>query len=269
MITKNNWLRSNIDSRLVDPSTNIDLVFDLYPFKDISFLDAANHACSEIYNDHRTLFLALSGGVDSEYVLRAFHRMKIPIQPIIVCCGNEEENKRAHELCNELSITPVVINVSEQDFLYYFLEYIYKKLNGVGYNSTQLLFAQEYASRNNGIVIAGEHLIYDDDSTITNKEYLVAHEWDFYGSSNFDGNIINFFTYTPELVYSMFPKIQTQWNIHRSILYNIPLRNKIRATYSDPLNKILKTISSNPWTHRTTKTLSKDQCLTIFQKYVS
>lgn len=266
MLTKNNWLHSNIKNRLIDKTVGLQLSINLYPFYDMSFDEATDYTCVEIYKQHKNLYLALSGGMDSEYVLRAFHRNDIPIQPIIVCCGNENENKYAYDVCNELNIEPIVIHISEKEFLCYYLEHIYKNIRGVGYNSTQKMFAQKHACENDGILITGEHFLGDDSDLINDHAYMLSNEWDFYEDYYYEDKYINFFLYTAELVYSAAPRVYMKWGEYKSLIYNINCRNKIKAAYSKELTLLLQRLCKADYS-KTSIVWSKQKFLDIFEKY--
>lgn len=264
MLSKNNWIQTNIKDRLINKTVDLQLSLNLYPFYDMSFDEATDYTCNEIYKEHKNLYLALSGGLDSEYVLKAFHRNNIPIQPIIVCCGNEKENEYAYNLCAKLHITPIIINVNERSFLEYYLEYIYKN-NCVGYNSTQTLFALKYANDNDGILIKGQHFLFEDQRQITDNEYASINEWDFY--EDFISNqYINFFSYTQELAYSMAPRHYMPWNKYRCLIYNISYRNKIKAKYSKELSLILQKLCLASCA-KTGIIWTKQEFFDIFEKY--
>lgn len=266
MLTKNNWLSSNISNRLTDPFLDFDVKFNLYPFSEMSFLEASEYTSNEIYKEHKNLYLALSGGMDSEYILRAFHKAHIPICPIIVCCGNEKENVYAYKVCNELNLIPVVINVSEETLLRYFVDHIYLKLKGIGYNTTQVLFAAEYARENKGVLITGNHFIGDGDEMISEEIYASSNEWDFY-TDVFNCTNIDFFLYTPEIAYSMMPDEYTKWNLYKQKLYGIEYRNKMKAIYSEKARNIIHRIIVSTGTKRASVIWTKSQFFDIFKEY--
>lgn len=264
MLTKRNWISSNILDRFINRSCDFQVNIFPYDFKELSFSEASDYACNEIYKEYKNLYLALSGGLDSEYVLRAFVRNNIPIQPIIVCCGNEEENHYAHLLCNELNISPIVINVSEKKFLEYYIKLIANNLGGVGYNITQVLFAAEYSMSNNGMLITGDNFLGDGVDLISDQKYALVGEWQFYTEALNMPNI-DFFLYTPELAYSMMPKVYDKWNVYKSKLYCLTYRDKIRAKYSRLTIKILNHVSTPLCTKQYIATWSKDEFLDLFK----
>lgn len=280
MIVKNNWFQENLGERLneylfaddkllMEPCKDFDAKFNLYEFREKSFDDAVDEACKEISEKYDNLFLAYSGGMDSEFVLRAFHRNGIKITPLIVCCGNEYENEYAYETCEELGIEYIKIEVTEEVFLNWWYSCIKKKFNGTGINSVQLLFAAEVATQRKGTLITGEHLLGQGDEIIEEENFSFSCEWDFYTDHNFkDLNIIPFFLYTPELTYSMFPLEENGfWNDYKSKLYKIPSRRKITPIYSDDLLYKINTIIKLIPDMKRTKVWSKTEIVETFNKY--
>jgi asparagine synthetase B (glutamine-hydrolysing) len=265
MLTKNNWITSNIYDRAFDKSVDFRVSLNPYEFKDINFIEASEYTCHEIYKDYQNLYLALSGGMDSEYVLRAFYRAGISITPIIVCCGNEKENQYAYNVCNELQIVPIVLKISEEDFLRKYYE-IYSKINGVGYNTTQVLFAAEYAQNVDGMLITGNHFIGDGDELIADEHYATLNEWDFY-TDFFSYKNIDFFLYTIEIAYSMMPRKYVKWNMYKHELYGIEYRNKEKAIYSLSAKQILQRMSSSLISKQHGCKWTKQKFLSIFEKY--
>lgn len=250
MIVKNNWFQENLGERFnqymsagdklfSEPFKDFDVNFNLYEFQEKTFDEAVDSACKEISQKYKNLFLAFSGGMDSEFVLRAFHRNGIPITPIIVCYGNEYENEYAYETCEELGVNYIKVEVSDEVFFQCYYSCIIKKLSGVGENSTQLIFAAEVAKERKGTLITGEHLLGQGDDIIEEDYFAFCNEWDFYADHIYDGqlDIIPFFLYTPELTYSMFPSIYDLclWNEHKAKLYKIPLRRKLYPCYSNDI----------------------------------
>lgn len=266
MLTKNNWIQTNLKNRFTDPASDFHISIRPYKFKDMSFQESADFTCLEIAKDFDNLFLALSGGMDSDFVLRCFHRNDVKIQPIIVSCCNEGENEYAYRLCDELRITPIVIKINEEEFLKFYEEHIYKKFNGVGYNSTQMLVAAKIAEEFQGCLVTGNHFIGDGDDMITDEIYLISNEWDCYSFSS--SKTIDFFLYTPEIFYALMPREYVMWNIHKQKTYGIPYREKMRPNYSDETIKKLKDMSRNRIPIKKTGFVqSKKQFYDLFDKH--
>ena len=249
MKTKNNWITSNLKDRLVDLGSPFSVRLNPYAFKAMDFKSAVDMTIKEVSDTYLNLHLALSGGYDSEFILRAFHRLKINIIPVIVCYGNENENVYAHKVCNELGISPVKINVSDKEYLNCFTERVYKKFNGTGIFATQVLFAADYVQQNNGTLITGNHLIGDDDEMISNKNFASSNEWDFYIDYTHPSiTNIDLFLYTLELAHSMLPNSKfdgTNWQEYKHNLYGIEYRNKIRPKYPREMISKLKELDTS------------------------
>jgi hypothetical protein len=247
MITKNNWLTSNIAERQNNPCADFTVKLNPYPFEVLNFTDAAELAALDIANNYSNLYVALSGGLDSDYIVRLFHRLGIKFVTIIVCCGNEIENQYAYETCKELGINPVVIHMSENTFKEYYYEYIFKKLNGVGWNSTQVIAAANYAKERNGVLLTGNHFLGDGNELVSEMHYANSNEWDYYLDYIVDVPNIDLFLYTPQLACSMLPKKieSVEWNYYRHRLYNIKYREKMKAKYSDDVIKFYKSIQGS------------------------
>ena len=269
MLTKNKWLYTNLADRFTNKASDFNMGMKLYPFQDMSFNDAADYTCREIAKEHNKLFLALSGGMDSDFVLRCFHRNGIDIHPIIVVCGKQVENEYAYAVCDELGIQPTIIEITEQQLIDLYEEHIYKKFNGVGYNATQVLIVAEMVEKLNGTLITGNHFMGDGDDMISEDTYLISNEWDFYTDYCFSGcKNIDFFLYTPEIAYAMMPREFITWNKHKQKIFQIEYRDKLRPVYTqETIDKIRTMASKRIPLKKTGEVWSKHTFFTLFDKY--
>lgn len=234
MLTKHNWFDTTLRRRAINKSCDFKIITNPYYFKYLSFDTAADYTCEEIYKNYKNLYVAFSGGADSEFVLRCFHRNNIPVKPVIVKCGNPWEIRYAFKTCDSLKLEPIVIEISEDVLVDFYIENILNKFDGVGYNSTHNLIASRYVSQfNEAKIISGNHFISDGNKVIDDREYFFAYEWDFYTDYFLnDCNNINFFIYTIEIVYSMMPRCYVTWGKYKHEIYNIKLRDKMRHYYN-------------------------------------
>jgi len=273
MITKNNWLTTNINQRFKDRTCNFDAYLNLYPFKKIDFHTACDNAAIEIYEKYKNLYLGLSGGLDSEYILRVFHRLKIPITPIIVSFCSEKENDYAHKVCRELNITPITIKPSTREFIKTYYEEIHMKYNGLGVHITHLFFAKQFVK--NGILISGAHLM--GDSWLIGNEKLGYYDVidsnkfvNTYESDHYIPDMVDLMMYKPEITYAAIEQAKKQigvkWSIFKGNLYNLEPRIKIRPEYSEDFVKVLTKLRSlKPQSN--VKYWSVDEILKIFDEY--
>jgi hypothetical protein len=272
MRTRNSWLTTNLSKRLSNPTLDFEISINPYPFKKMKFDDAVYMTVKEIANNYSNLYLGLSGGSDSEFVLRAFHKHNIPITPIIVLYANEVESKYAYKVCEELKITPVEIVLTDDQFLNCLEEKIYKRFNGPAYNLPHVMFAAEYTEKNNGTLICGNHLIGDGDDLIIDDKFAFSNEWDYYIEYTYPlVNKIDLFLYTIEIMYSMFPEPgEGTWNEYKQKLFNIEYRKKIRAKYSDLVKMKLRSLlgREEDYKHKQSYEWTKSEFFEIFKNYI-
>jgi len=222
MTTKHNWITSNIRDRLVDPACDFKLFVRPETPRYVNFDAAVKEVVYEITSIGKPIFVGYSGGMDSEYVIRAFMRYGIPFKPITIeTTGNQEELSYAKEFYKHNDIEPIIIKVPEIDMVKQYYHTIVKKLNGRGQNSTANVIAGAYVKDRGGVFVMAEHLI--DDGRIA------ANEWDYYNDGLFgEGNTVHFFNYTPEICCSIIRKLNFRKPIQeaKSELYNLTLRPK-------------------------------------------
>lgn len=244
MSTHLNWFRSNITERLTDPTVDLKLELNPYPFEVMSFHEAADMTAKLISRSHDNIYISLSGGADSEYTLRSFARNNIPVTPIIVeTSGNLLELPYAHRACKELGIEPVILHIPDDEFLRKFYK-IVKRINGYGIYCIPSIVACEYAKERNGVLIIGEHLI--DTDKLDNKITPGANEWDFYNEC-FVGEewTIPFFNYTVELTYAMIERIEdVPLNEFKANLYGTAIRPIMDYSFSDQFVSVRNVINS-------------------------
>ena len=227
MATKNNWLKTNIKERLVDPSVDIKVWHDVLSVRALSWDQAIQETVEDLSKLEKKLYVPLSGGMDSEYVMKTLQHLN-PIPIIVVTPGNALEVSYAFHYCKHNNITPVVIEHTEKQLIDIFYEEIYKKLNGVGIYSIAALIASKYAYENDGVAIIGEHA-YDGVS-----------EWDFYNDALISEEAcIYFFMWTPELIKAMINEYDgSDHQEFKYQLYQIPFRPKITFDHSDQFNEV-------------------------------
>ena len=269
IISENNWINDNFTpSGLI---SDYDVKFNLYPFKPLKFHAAAEQAAMKISKKYQNLYVGLSGGIDSEYVLMCFHKLNIAIIPLIILCeGNEQESKYAFKICEKLNIIPKVITCSNEDILDICVNFICKKLNGIGFESATRAYSANYVMNNNGTLVCGEHIIGDGNTLIRDSEYAM-NEWDGYDSAHF-GDQIGFFTYTPELTYSMISGNtldgeDMSWKEYKSKLFGLELRDKIHYSYPEKIQKIITCVRRSR-SFKTGIRWKRDEILNIFKHHL-
>ena len=239
MTTHRNWISSNIHERLHHSAeakgTDLRAKIVPYPFRRMPFHKAADYTARLIAEEHENIYIAFSGGADSDFVVRCFHRCNIPFTPIIVrTSGNSKELSFAFATCSELEIKPIVIELSDEEYLEFYFERVVKRIHGYGIYAVPSIIACEYARDNDGVLIIGEHML--DTDKHNGNIVPGVNEWDFYNEC-FVGEdyTIPFFLYTIELTYSMLVAIQEGISIDnfKAKLYNIKHRPIMEYEFSE------------------------------------
>lgn len=234
MATKNNWLKTNIFERLTNPATDFKVWHNVEAVKDHDWETALFDTVTDFSWISKKLYIPLSGGMDSEFVLETLKHL-YPTPIIVDTPGNKLESAYAFHYCRQNDLKPVVIEKTEADMLNVYYEDIFTKLNGVGMNSTATLIAARYAEDQGGVAVIGEHA-YDGVS-----------EWDFYNDALIhEDNSIYFFMWTPELVRAM--QNEYDGGDHQEFkfnLYGVPFRPKLIYSYSSNYNQALRAIKNN------------------------
>jgi len=84
----------------------------------MAFDQAADYTAQLIHRDYKNLHLALSGGLDSEFVATVLLRNRIPFTPVIVAFKKTQEHYYALEWCRKNSITPLILEFDENEIDY-------------------------------------------------------------------------------------------------------------------------------------------------------
>jgi asparagine synthetase B (glutamine-hydrolysing) len=119
MFYKNNWLTWYYNEVAYGPKTTLDSKFDIKITPTItrqvkSYKEELLTNASLIRDSFNEPFdLMLSGGVDSEVILRCYLELKIPINVFVFRYENNynlPDVTHALRICKELNVTPTVID---------------------------------------------------------------------------------------------------------------------------------------------------------------
>jgi NH3-dependent NAD+ synthetase len=274
MISENGWFDDNLKDRSHDHTLDYKITINPHKFTPLPFHEAAKQTALKIAWKYDNLYVGLSGGLDSEYVAVCLHQLKIPFKCIIgVCKGNEIESAYAFKICKKLNIEPIVLKYSNIELMKMYMHLV-SSINGIGRFALLSLYSAKYVSEQKGTFISGQHILSDDDDSPI--LYYDANEYDGYGHTLYpNSNEIGFFTYTPELTYSMINGItienyEVTSDIYKSTLYNLEPRKKTHCTYTPELSNILGDISATRKHYPNIKHLfgNKQETELIFKDYI-
>jgi hypothetical protein len=241
MITKNQWLSTNLNGRLENSQLDFKIFFKPYHFQNLSFDSACDFTAKEISQQYQRIFLGLSGGIDSEFVLKIFLRNNLKITPIVIEFeGNEEEREYAYAFCKENDIDPTVLKLNNKELMEIVYHDIFKKYNGHGIYALGSIAAYNYATANNGILILGEHAVGDGTDHIENFQYYFS-EWDDYVEN------IPFYVYNMEIFYAMMKTIDNKygnWMTYKSHVFQCQQRNKIKPKLNPTVASLINRIKA-------------------------
>jgi hypothetical protein len=118
MLCKNSWINLSWDGKPARiEKENIRVTFNRRAKTLIDFNQICDQTAKEIYDSHKNLYLAISGGSDSEYVATCLYRNGIPFTPLIINYTSVNTKDQEYELwyayqwCKKHQIVPTVINV--------------------------------------------------------------------------------------------------------------------------------------------------------------
>ena len=239
METKNNWVVANLDQRLDNPELDFSVTLFPYEFEETDFETAAKNVALELGEKHKDLYLALSGGLDSEFILRLFLGLGIKITPIIVShYSNQDELAYAFSACQDCGVKPVFLEPNHQKTFSTYNDLIFKKLNGSSIYSIFAVIAAEYAANQGGVLMTGGNVFGEQGDSI---DFFTLSEFDFYYSIFYPELIhISPLMYTPQIVEAFSRDLRDDWALHKARLFNIKRRNKMTPVYNDSMLRILK-----------------------------
>jgi hypothetical protein len=232
MATENDWLTTNLTERLKNPYCDFKASYRIDKFEYLTFAEESENVKQSILQKYSKLFVPLSGGMDSEYVMKQLQKEAIPI--IVVTPGNKEESVYAFKYCEQIDVKPVIIEKTEKEVLQTFCTDIFLKLNGVGYNSVPALIASRYAQDKNGVAIIGEH------------GYNDINEWDFYNDVILGKeSSVYYFLHNPKILMAMRKSYNFLNMDHQSFkteIYGLEKREKMIYKYSDKFYQIVNAL---------------------------
>jgi hypothetical protein len=198
----NNWIDLQVNS------SGAYCNLDFRNFNPIPKKDAIEYTINQITKKYDNLFVAMSGGIGSEFVAKSLHNHGVKFTPMIIDFElNSAEIWHAYQWCYENNITPVVNKLS-LDIMINQMPQIARYFN-TQYISTLEFLIEKYVSRRYGHVLTGglspftQIPIFKDRLGVPLSHDLNICSYDFGLPLAFgDTHPTSFIAHTPELFYS-------------------------------------------------------------------
>lgn len=256
---KDNWYTLNITVNPSPTESTFSVEFNHDSVESIDFQTAADRAAQDIASKHKNLYVALSGGVDSEFLAEVLHRNNIPFTPVIAIIPGLTEHHYAMYWCHKNKITPTVIDLADKaGELKHLAATLIKTIptRDILY-SIAGSYAIEYALTNNGFALVGDPDLTPKDTSAKVFDFncplgnMLDTTIGGHIAEVLHTNAISFLWYTPELILSAARELDTTVNfdIARAKLYNVPYRPKQQQRLSHLFDSNTKSEIDRVLTH--------------------
>lgn len=218
-----NWFSVSLDG------PNFELKFNQRAKKLYTdFNQAADVAANLLYQqwNNRPLYLAMSGGIDSEFVADTLYRNSIPFTPVILKIQhhNDAESWFAEHWCYRHSIKPMVLEYNMTMLLDAVAKFFPKLVKIKQDTQAPMMIIYDWVEQHNGNCIYGA-----GDINLKDQKFYCS-SLDFISTILFpDRHPTSFFMYTAELALCYVSKfdISLDEQYNKLNFYNVPPRPKI------------------------------------------
>lgn len=223
---KDGWIKMQFNRTYSDSFIESDMDAYMVPvgsceLKDIT--QVSNEVAVDIANNYSNLYVGMSGGIDSEWIAKTFHRNGIPFTPIIYEAEDlmSADTWWAHKWCSENGYTPVIFKEHLFQFTKGLVDMSVKHIlrtPGGPYMMSKLV---QYVNDHNGKLVTGagfpelfpdpnlgymatrfnDNKLVNEDGTVKNTGWLL-HEADFTLARVLQGHPWNFLSWRPDIVLS-------------------------------------------------------------------
>lgn len=236
------WLEHNLKERTLNNKVPFQVTFNFKPFSPKPFKDEVRDICLQLHQMYgEKLFLAFSGGADSEFILKTFIEMGLPIAPVIVSCPyNQHDIAPAFAYCEANNVRLTVLEYGAE-YINIAKEKIYNRglISPIGLTP---LLVYDHVRNTGGKVVSGQGeplpiTLRNKDTQIGRTLQMFEFEFymDHYAS---DPQPAPFYCYNQGIFYSYLTEIDTTLELEEAKckLYGIPSRKKtywVEEIYAD------------------------------------
>ena len=207
--------------------------------------ECIDYAVEKITENYENFYVALSGGIDSEFVANSLLERGISFVPVIVKLEtNKIESWFAFKWCYENKKTPLVISLTEEEIVNSFLK-ISNENNIPFYSSPQVLLSKIISSFGGSLLFGGEEFFQRDRFLAADmkpmSENLSTDNYSFIVETINRDHPGGFLSYTPELMVNIVKEIDYSKpsEIALAEYYGVMPRPKINAQMNLFLNRKL------------------------------
>lgn len=219
----NNWYNINLNP--------FKITFSPKPFKKLSLSDAASLTVNRMVDINPNIWLAMSGGMDSEFAANAFYENNVKFTPIIWKYHLNTEADYAIHWCRSRNITPYIVDKNiNDDKIKQLLKNIASRYGSQTWFGAVNAYLAEIVKKHGGSLVTGTGVITTDypyPSPIGTQAEFCVYEFFVDLLTNHHGS---FMIYSQELFYALLSEIDENDNTQefKSRMYNVPFRPKLR-----------------------------------------
>jgi hypothetical protein len=235
----NNWWTIKIQMQETPLNSQFDMTFNHDSVQHMTFQNAADYTAQLINKKYNNLYVAMSGGLDSEFVAEVLYRNNIPFTPIIARVLPASNNINydyfyAMYWCEQKNIKPLVVTYTQDDPR--LIKQCVKLLSKLKKFSNNILLMDviEQVEKNNGQIIIGDPTLprgtegYEYHNSIGEvfDTDWIGHFCEMFDLDNKHPG--GFFAYTPELLLAFAKELDITANesVAKTKLYGVPYRPK-------------------------------------------
>jgi uncharacterized protein YneR len=221
----NNWFCVSID-----PNLTVDITKPAQQLY-VNFDEAGDEAVKLIARDwgNKPLYLALSGGLDSEFIADRLVKNQIDFVPVILKVGdyNSIETWYAEYWCYKNNKVPTILNYTISEFETAWAQFGPQLAELRNYNLVPQCILYDYANQHNA------HLIYgagDMQFDVNSQDQFYLHSFDLVSDiASVGDHPTSFYMYTPELLLSYIAgyDLDLSENYNKINAYGVSPRPKI------------------------------------------
>ena len=256
---KDGWIKWNYYRTHEDPWPEVDFDVSLEPkhkSRIVDFKTAGMNVAKDIGESYDNIYLALSGGIDSEFAAQCFLKAGVPFTPIIANMkgSNEIDSWFAYRWCRINNIDPLIVDVSVEELKETLISNSKKTFCRMKFGPGLFTLLEKKVKNLNGTLVtgAGDIEYFPDDAffirkkqtpyppkdshLIDNDNNILVNGWLIYENSITMSMFLkdapwNFYTWTPEIVLSLIANYDktADWQENKIALTGCMPRPKLQS----------------------------------------